>query len=65
MKDINNAVEKLLADQDIIIKAVKLIMEAMSENEIPQLEGAIAMKSILNTMAQNGMDLRSEPANLI
>lgn len=54
--------EKMTADQDVVIKAVKLISNVLEKNDIPQLEGAIAMKAILNTLAEQGLNLHSEPA---
>lgn len=52
----------MTADQDVVIKAVKLISNVLEKNDIPQLEGAIAMKAILNTLAEQGLNLHSEPA---
>lgn len=49
------------ADKDTIIKAVKAISKTLEQNNIPQLEGGIAMLSILNNLKEQGLDIRSEP----
>lgn len=51
---------ELHADKDTIKLAIRVVNEALGEYEIPQLEGAIALRAILNALAEQGLDVRSE-----
>lgn len=52
--------KKYEADQDTIILAVKLLSKAFRENDIPKLEAAIAMRSMLKQLADEGLDVQME-----
>ena len=38
------------ADEDLIIKAAKLVGRVLEQNNIPHLEGIVALKSIVKTL---------------
>ncbi len=49
------------ADKALIIKAVKLITKAFGDNGIPELEGGIACRALLDNLKEHGLDIQSEP----
>ena len=52
--------EILVVDRDRIIEAVKLICRTLEDSGFSQLEGAVAMNACLNTLKEQGLDIRSE-----
>ncbi len=53
-------IEDIFVNQDRIIEAVKLICHTLEDNGFSQIEGAIAMNACLNTLKEQGIDVRSE-----
>lgn len=53
--------DEIVADAEVIKSAIRLVSQIFEQNNIPQLEGLIALKAILNAHAREGFDLRSEP----
>lgn len=52
--------KELRANEEIIKKAVSLITETFIENDIPKLEGACAMRALLQALVMEGLDVRVE-----
>lgn len=52
--------EKLVVNEDAIKKAVTVVTDALEKANVTPLEGACAMQAILQTLAEQGLDVRAQ-----
>lgn len=52
--------KEMVADQNLIIKAITAITDALDRENISSLEGYCAMQALIQQGAENGLDVRVE-----